>query len=410
MGTTAHTTGTAKMQDHAQRSHALLSASGAERWFNCTPSCRLEEQYGEPKKDTFFTHEGTIAHELAELLLNRASLSEKGFLSRYRALASDKLFENNEDAFDEMNIAVNVYVAYCNEQFAEAQSKDPVARMDLEQRLDLTSYVPESFGTADCVILGGGVLEVIDLKYGMGVAVDPTWNKQLMLYGLGALRKYDMMFDVNTVQLTIVQPRLGNIQSWQISVDELKSWAENELKEKAQLAFRGEGETNPGEWCRFCTVKNKCRKLAEQQMDLAKYDFKEPEVLSDEEIADIFLRAPKLVEWANGISEYALSKAVDDNKVWPGLKLVEGVSRRKWACNDDVVASTVCSEFPGLTEEELYDMKLKSLSSIEKLVGKKAFAGKLSKIVVKPQGKPTLVPESDKRPAIGLEQIRDDFR
>ena len=252
-------------------------------------------------------------------------------------------------------------------------------------------------------------MEVIDLKYGKGVPVYAEWNKQLMLYGLGALRKYDVMYDITEICLTIVQPRIDNISSWQISVEELQKWAEEELKPKAKMAFKGEGELQAGEWCRFCAVKNRCRKLYEQQIEIAKNEFADPELLTDDEIADIVKRTPKLIEWANSIAEYALNQAVNNNKDWPGLKIVEGRSLRKWT-NEDQVVSALFERCPELSEDEIYNMKLKSITDIEKLVGKKRFSELFSDVVVKPQGKPVLVPMEDKRPAMGYEQAKLDFK
>lgn len=281
--------------------------------------------------------------------------------------------------------------------------------MEIEQKLDLTEYVPESFGTADCVVINDNLMEVIDLKYGKGVPVYAEWNKQLMLYGLGALQKYDTMYDITEVRLTIIQPRINNISSWQISVEELRKWAEEELKPKAQLAFNGEGELNAGDWCRFCAVRNQCRKLYEQQLEIAQHEFAKPALLTDDEIADIVRRTPKLVEWANSIAEYAQKKAIEENKQWPGLKLVEGISRRKWV-DEDQASNAIFARCPELSEDEIFNMKLKSITDIEKLVGKVRFKELLSDVVIKPQGKPTLVPLEDKRPAMGYNQAQLDFK
>lgn len=393
-----------KPQKHSERSHALLSASGAGRWLNCTPSAKLEDEYGD-KKDTVFTREGTLAHELSELYIKRdtlQSISESDFDARLEEIMANDLFS------EEMLDVIPVYTDYCAAQLAEAKTANQLAVMEIEQKLDLTAFVPESFGTADCVIINDNLMEVIDLKYGKGVPVHAEWNKQLMLYGLGALQKYDTMYDISEVRLTIVQPRLDNISSWQVSVEELRKWAEEELKPKAQLAFSGEGELSAGDWCRFCAVRNQCRKLYEQQVEIAKHEFAEPPLLSDDEIADIVLRVPRLVEWANSVAEYAQNKAVEENKQWPGLKLVEGISRRKWV-DEEQAADAISVRCPELSGGEIFTMKLNSITAIEKTVGKKRFAEVLSDMVVKPQGKPTLVPLDDKRPAMGYSQAQADF-
>lgn len=393
------------MKKHSERAHALLSASGASRWMNCTPSAKLEEQFGE-KKSSAYAAEGTLAHELSELYLAHdvlKSITANTFEAKLEEIMSNELFS------EEMLEVIPLYTDYCADQLAEAQTLNPLASMYIEQKLDLTEYIPESFGTADCTIVNDTLLEVIDLKYGKGLPVYAEWNSQLMLYGLGALRKYDTLFDITEVRLTIVQPRLNNISSWQISVDDLLNWAETTLKPKAEQAYLGEGQLNAGAWCQFCAVKNRCRKLYEQQLEIAKHEFAEPALLTDEEIADVVLRTPKLIEWANSISEYAQNRAISENKRWPGLKLVEGISRRKWK-DEEKVASEIFAKCPELSEDEIYTMKLKSITAIEKIVGKKRFEQVLSDQVIKPQGKPTLVPLSDKRPALGLEEAINDFK
>jgi hypothetical protein len=389
--------------NHAQRAHALLSASGAHRWLNCTPSAKLEEAYGE-RKSSPYAAEGTLAHELSELYLKHDVLKTMWtdeFMAELDKVMAHELFN------DEMLDVIPIYTDYCRDQFNEALQNSIFSVMEIEQKLDLTEYIPESFGTADCVIISDGVMEVIDLKYGKGVPVYADYNPQLMLYGLGALNKYDFMYEIESVKLTVVQPRLNNISSFLISVEELRRWANDVLKPQAELAFSGEGELNAGEWCKFCAVKNKCRALYEKQIELAKYEFKEPKLLSDEEIADILGRIPQLVEWANSVSEYAKDEAVNHGKAWPGYKLVEGRSIRKWS-DEDLAAKAILS-IPGVSEDQVYNTKLKGISDIEKLVGKKIFAEKLSEVVVKPQGAPTLVPESDKRPAMGISQAIKDF-
>ena len=394
-----------ELQKHSERSHAMLSASGASRWLNCTPSAKLEYEHGE-NKTSAYAEEGTLAHELAELYIRKDTLcdiEDKEFDTALENIMNNDLFS------DEMLDVVPIYTDYCSDQFIEAQTANDLAIMEIEQKLDLSEYIPESFGTADCIIINDDLMEVIDLKYGKGVPVYAEWNKQLMLYGLGALRKYDMMYDIKEVRLSIVQPRINNISSWQISVEELQKWAEEELKPKANMAYKGEGELCAGEWCRFCSVRNRCRKLYEQQIEIAKYEFADPELLTDEEIADIIKRTPKLVEWANSIMDYAQKLAISGDKQWPGFKLVEGISRRKWV-DEDKVSNTLFARFPELTEDDIFSMKLKSITDIEKLVGKKQFSLALSDLVVKPQGKPTLVPLEDKRPAIGYDQAKMDFK
>lgn len=397
-------TATTKLQKHSERAHALLSASSANRWLNCTPSAKLEEAEG-PRASSVYAEEGTLAHELGELYIKHdviKSIDDQVFSDRFDEILNNDLFS------EEMLDVVPIYVDYCAGQYAEALTKDAEAIIEIEQKLDLTEFVPESFGTADCVVLGGNTLEIIDYKHGKGVPVYAEWNKQLMLYALGALRKYDVLYDITQVRVTIVQPRINNISSWQTSVDELLTWANEELKPAAELAFAGKGEIKAGDWCKFCAVKNRCRALYEKQMEVAKYDFQEPTLLTDEEIADILTKIPGLIEWANSVQSYAQDEAITNGKVWTGFKLVEGVSRRKWL-DEDKAAEAIFSNIPEASEDQVYEMKLKSISALEKEFGKKTIAEKLSNVIVKPQGKPTLVPLSDKRPALGVEEAKNDF-
>lgn len=400
MGTTS-----TKLQDHSQRSHALLSASGASRWLNCTPSARLEEEFGQ-RRTSVYAEEGTLAHELSELYLSRdvlQSIDEDTFNSRLEEIMANDLF--NEEMLD----VIPIYTDYCAMQYAEAKTNCGLASIEIEQKFDLTEYVPESFGTSDCTIIADDVLEVIDLKYGKGVPVYATWNKQLMLYGLGALRMYDTMYCISKLRLTIVQPRINNISTFEISVEELISWAEQELKSKALDAFEGRGTLEAGDWCKFCSVKNKCRALYEKNMEIAKYEQKKAEFLTDEEISDVIKRTPALIEWANSILTYANEKAIGEGKHWPGFKLVEGTSRRKWI-DEDSATQAILDKLPELSEDDIFNMKLKPIMQIEKTVGKKRFNEILSDVVVKPQGKPILVPEEDKRPALGVSQAQLDFK
>lgn len=390
---------------HENRPHALLSASGSSRWINCTPSAKLEEKYGK-QTTSVYAQEGTLAHEISELYIKHDilhSIDAEEFSHQLEMLMENELFN------EEMLSVIPIYVDYCASEYKSAKSQNSEAIMEIEQKLDLTEYVPESFGTADCIIISDGTIEVIDLKYGKGVPVYADANRQLMLYGLGALRKFDVMYDIQNIKLTIVQPRINNISTWQISVKDLMHWAETELKPAAKLAFEGKGEIKAGSWCKFCSVKNKCKALAEQQLEIAKYEFKKPEFLSDDEISDILKRAHKFIEWINSIEEYAQTEAYNGNKVWPGFKVVEGISRRKWV-DEEKVIDTLYSRFPELSDDQIFDTKLVSISQIEKLLGKKTVQEKLGDVIIKPQGKPTLVPDTDKRPSIGIEDAINDFK
>lgn len=391
--------------EHSKRSHAILSASGSHRWLHCTPSALLEDKFGE-KIESEYAKEGTLAHELSELYIKKdilEEITEDVFDAELEKIMSNELF--TPDMIDN----VIPYIDYIDSQFSASKQENMFAKLMIEQSLDLRDYIPDGFGTADAVIICDGTMQVIDLKYGKGVPVYATHNTQLMIYGLGALSKFGFAYDINTVELTIVQPRIDNISSFKISVDDLLDWATNVLKKAADLAIRGLGDLKAGDWCRFCSVKNRCKALSEEQLEIAKYEFRKPEFLSDDEIADILARTPKLIEWANSICEYANDKAVKANKKWPGYKLVEGTSRRKWL-NEDEVVDFILKTCPEYSKDELINEKPKSLTEIEKLFGKAKFRDKLSSIVVKPQGKPILVPDDDKRPALGLQQAQIDFK
>lgn len=393
-------------QDHHERGHALLSPSGAHRWLNCTPSARLEEKMP-PKPTSVYAEEGTLAHELAELFLchdTLCTLSDDEFSDKYETIMANKLFS------EEMLDMVPIYTDYCAEEYKAAKSENSGAEMYVESKINISEYVPEGFGSADCTIVNDSVMEVIDLKYGKGIPVSAEWNVQEMLYALGMLLKFDMLYDIEQIKLTIVQPRLNNISSWIISVEDLLKWANDELKPKAKMAFNGEGQLEAGDWCRFCAVKNRCRTLYDKQLELTKYEFAKPELLSDEQIADVLNRIPQLVAWADSVKEYASDLAINQGKHWPGFKLVEGISRRQWIADEDKICNTIYEKFPTATEDDLFSMKLKPITSIEKLFGKKAVAEMLSDVIIKPAGKPTLVPEDDKRPALGTEDAINDFK
>lgn len=391
--------------NHNERAHALLSASGAKRWLNCTPAPRLEEKFGGADKSTSYAQEGTVAHELAELYLRYellGNMSEEEFNNELDKIMSDELF--NEEMLD----IVPIYVDYCAQEYRTAKAQNNRAiTFAVEDKLNLSAIIPDSFGTADCIIAADGTLEVIDLKYGKGVPVYAEWNPQLMLYALGALSLYDILYNIQAVKLTIVQPRLDNISSWEISVKDLRDWAITEVKPKAQQAFSGEGVLNSGSWCQFCKVRNRCRKLYEESLEMAKYEFNKPELLTDEEIAEVISKQNKISDWMASVRAYAQAEA-EKGKNWPGFKLVEGVSRRKWA-DEDKVIETIFAECPELSEDEILTTKLNSITAIEKLMGKRRFATVLNNLVTKATGKPVLVPVNDKRPALGAEQAKIDF-
>lgn len=371
--------------------HALLSASSSKRWLNCAPSARLEEQFGREDAGPY-AEEGTAAHALAEHKVKKClRRRSKRPVSDYQC--------------DEMEECTDGYASYVMEQveLAKQDCKDPVVL--IEQRLDYSAYVPEGFGTGDLLIVADKTLTVIDLKYGKGVAVDAEWNPQMMLYGLGALELFDAIYDIDTVRMTIYQPRLGSVSTWEISVSDLMAWVETELKPKAQLAIHGEGEFHCGSWCRFCKAKNTCRARAEEYLRLAQMEFKPPALLSDEEIAEVLKVADELAKWSADVYAFATDEAITYGKKWTGFKLVEGRSNRKYTDEEEVAEAAKAAGYT-----DIYKKSLVGITEMEKLMGKKKFAEVLGKLVYKPQGKITLVTESDKRQEIQTATAEADFK
>ena len=369
--------------------HAILSASSSHRWLECTPSARLEMEFENPGSEA--AREGTAAHALAEYKLRKA-LGHGGT----RPVSS---YDSGE-----MEDCTDGYVEYVMELLAKAKAKcsDPVVLV--EQRLDFSKYVPDGFGTGDCIIVSDDVLNIVDLKYGTGILVEAEENPQMKLYALGALEIFDALYDIREVTMTIFQPRRENVSVWSISADELKSWAETELKEKAELAFRGEGSFVSGPWCTFCRASTRCRARAEEKMKLARDEFRLPPLLTDSEIEEILGVLPDLTKWANEISDYALEEAVSHGKEWKGFKLVEGRSVRKYR-DEDAVADA--ARGAGFTE--IYRQSLIPMTEMQRLMGKKRFEEVLGDLIYKPAGKPTLVPVTDKRPAMDVSDVKDEF-
>ena len=366
--------------------HALLSPSAAHRWMNCPPSACLEREF--PSSSSEVAAEGTAAHALCEHKLRK--------LLKLRSKRPQSDFED-----DEMDRCSDDYVSFVQERMREI----PSPMVLVEQRLDLTRYVPEAFGTADCIIVGGDRLHIVDFKYGMGVLVEAEHNPQMMLYALGALELLDGIYDIQKISVSIFQPRRENVCTWSLPKEELLRWARDDLVEKARLAYAGEGEYCAGEWCTFCRASVRCRARAEEKLRLAKEEFKYPPLITDEEIEDVLGEIPELIKWANAILAYATDAAVNHGKEWTGFKIVEGRSVRRYK-DEDAVARE--AESAGYTD--IFDRKLISLTQMEKLMGKKAFTDILGGLIEKPPGKPTLVPLSDKRPAIHTGNVRSEFK
>ena len=369
------------------KGHAILSASSSDRWLHCPPSARLCESYDD--KGSNYAAEGTDAHALCEFRLRQALGME----------APDPT-ENLKWFNEEMSDCATGYAAYVLEQVEAAKQTctDPIVL--IEQRVDFSRWVESGFGTADCIIIADGTLQIIDYKHGLGVLVSAEENPQMQCYALGALELFDGIYDINSVRMTIYQPRRDNVSTYEISKDELYRWADEVLKPTADLAFAGGGNFLCGEWCGFCKAKHECRARADAIMELARYDFKLPPLLTDEEVEEILVRADDLVTWAADIKEYALQQAISGKK-WNGWKLVEGRSNRRYT-NETAVAGVITD-----AGFDPYEHKVLGVTAMQKLLGKSRFDELLATYIEKPQGKPTLVPESDKRPAMNT--AKNDF-
>ena len=375
------------------KKHAILSASGSERWLACPPSARLEQEFESTTSQ--YAEEGRFAHSLAELHLGQ-------FLGKCTSQTKDKLLtemQKNDFYSQEMEDYIQVYVDLAIEKINAARAKSEDAIIFLEQRLDFSPWVPEGFGTGDLVLVADGVVEVVDLKFGKGVPVSAIGNTQMRLYGLGAYQLFDVLYDIQTVRMTIVQPRLDNISTEELSAAELLKWGNETVRPIAKLAFDGKGEFVAGEHCVFCRARYTCRARAEANLEIAKYEFRDPPLLDQNEIADVLGRATALRSWVADVLDYALAQARDHGVRWPGWKLVEGRSNRKYVDDDEVIRAL---KNAGYTEKDIFEEVLKGITKMEKLLGKKKFTELLTDagLVIKPPGKPTLVPESDKRPEI----------
>lgn len=369
--------------------HAILSASGSHRWLNCTPSARLELEFENTTSEA--AREGTAAHALCEHKL------KKFLKKRSKRPVSDY---NS----DEMEECTDAYAEFVMEQYEEVKKycKDPVIL--IEQKLDFSCYVPEGFGTGDCIIISDDKLHIIDFKYGQGIFVEAEHNPQMMLYALGALEIYDALYDIKEISMTIFQPRRENVSTWTIPIEDLKAWAEEELKPNAQMAYDGDGEYLPGEWCTFCKAAVKCRARAEEKMKLARMEFKMPPLLTDAEIEEVLTVLPDLTKWANEITAYATEAAIHHGKEWNGFKVVEGRSNRKY--RDEQLVAEAAKEH-GYTD--IYRQSLIPMTEMQKLMGKSAFEDILGDLIYKPPGKPTLVPNTDKHPTINVTNAENEF-
>jgi hypothetical protein len=381
--------------------HALLSPSASERWLRCTPSARLEEKL--PAVSSRYADEGTLAHEWGAMKLFKhfdliSSVQEYFQIGR---IHSSKYWTI------EMSHNVQDYVEFCKAVYEKHQAKKGGAMAMVEQQFGLSRWVPESFGTSDFNVVANRSLEVVDLKYGQGVAVSARNNSQLMLYALGVYNIARWFYDIDTVNLTIVQPRIDNTNTWSVPISELLDWAETVVKPQAKKAFNGEGDFVPGEHCRFCKAKPTCRALAKYNQEIAHLDFELPDLLSNLEISEVLTKADMYINWLNSVKDYALQQALK-GVTYPGFKVVTGRSNRLLIEPRKVELLLRKQGF--MSQDFLTEPKLKGIGDLEKLLGKAKFDKLLSKYLIKPKGAPALVRVTDKRLGINsLEQAVEDF-
>lgn len=376
--------------------HALLSPSAAHRWINCTAAPRLEANV--PDSGSSYAAEGTLAHAYCALKLKEfLGLPTDGELAEIAELG-------DQYHTGEMDEYTDTYKTIVLEKFNEARARTKDAQLLIETRLDFREYIPDAFGTADAIIIADGTMEVIDFKYGKGVKVDAHKNPQMMIYALGAYDRFNFEYMINRVRMTIIQPRIDNLSEYQLPVSELMAWTDEVLVPKANEAYYAENPQQvPGEWCKFCKVKSQCRALTQLCTEAIKTD---PKLVSTEELAkDILPVLDTVKTWLTGVEEYALQQALSGTQL-PGWKIVEGRSIRK-IVNPD--AAAVALNKAGYKTTEIYKpQEMRTITELEKLCGKKQFAAICGEYIEKPQGKPTLAPESDKRPA--MNPAADDFK
>ena len=367
--------------------HALLSPSSAHMWLNCPPSAKLSAQYED--KGSSYAQQGTDAHSLCQHKVEKAL-----------GLPTKDPTEDLTYYDEEMEACAEDYAAFVSETLAKVKETCPDPVVLIEQKLDFSRYVKDGYGYGDCIIVADGTLHVIDMKYGVGILVSAERNPQMFCYALGALELLDSLYDIDRISMHIFQPRRDNVSTYEISKKELLSWANEVLKPTAELAASGSGEFKAGDHCQFCKAKAVCRKRAEYNLEMAKYDFEMPATLDDVEIAAVLTQVDELISWAGDIKEYALQQALS-GKEYEGFKVVAGRSTRKYTDDAAVAQAVTDAGF------EPYEMKLLGITAMTAQMGKKKFEEVLGSLIYKAPGKPTLVPVSDKRPAINT--AADDF-
>lgn len=370
--------------------HSRLGPSGAERWIHCPPSVALTESM--PDEQTVFAAEGTAAHALAEYKVCCAL-----HLPHEKRPASDFTSDEMEECTDD----------YCRYVCDLAETEMTEGRHPLvlvEEHVDFDAYVPGGFGRCDFLLVSEGRLHIVDFKYGRGVVVQAEKNAQMMLYALGAYLKYDCVYEIQEITMTIFQPRIQNISTWTTTAKELQDWAENVVKPAAQKACKGLGEYQAGPWCRFCLARATCRARAQHNLSLAKHEFRSPDLLTDTEIVEVLAKADELKRWCEDVYAYAQNAAASEGRHFEGFKLVRGRSTRKFL--DPDLAEKAAKE-AGFTD--IYRTSLITLTGFEKLMGKDRFREILGPYVTREEGKLSLVPASDKRPEVNTDNANQDF-
>lgn len=382
--------------------HAVLSASAADRWLHCPPSARMEKRF--PDKGSPYAAEGTLAHALAALKLEKLfyPMSATRFEASRKRIIETAKARDGVDYDREMDRYTDIYM---DEIDRVACSFPSTPFVSIENKVYFSAYVPGGYGTADCIMISGQDLHIFDLKYGKNVKVAAKNNNQLRLYALGAYLNFGMIYPIKIITQHIIQPRVDDgISSWSYHFAELDAWAES-IRETARLADAGQGELDAGPWCQFCKAKPVCRKYGEQ-FKTAAVKKPDPKVMQPDEIGKMLRLLDGLVSYQKELKDFALSEALKGHAI-PGMKVVEGRSVRAWKDQDAAFKKVMTL---GFKEPMLYERVPLSLSSVEKLVGKKQFGLQLKDYVVKPRGKPTLVPVSDNRPEFSPHSAIDDFK
>ena len=380
-----------------ERKHALLSPSAAHRWLNCTAAPLLEKDVED--KGSVYAEEGTLAHAYCAKKI-------KDFLKRDSS-GEDKEIAELADKYHtgEMDEYTDTYKTIVLEKFNAARAKTADAQLLIEVKLDFSKFVPDAFGTADAVIIADGLMEVIDFKYGKGVKVSAHDNPQMKIYALGAYEAFSFEYNITRVKMTIVQPRIDNLSEFETSISDLLWWTRTVLTPKAEEAFSGQGKQSPGAWCQFCKVKSRCKALAKTCVDTTTAN-PDPKLIGKEDMESVIL--PKLATiktWLAGVEEYALEQALSGVE-YSGYKIVEGRSIRR-ITDQEAVMSLLDKE--GYAKETyVKPTELRSITDLERLIGKKRFASLCAEYITKPLGKPALVPDDDKRPAFN--SATDDFK